>query len=352
MIPRTALPRLSLLLLVGCPALARAGDEFALPRGASAGGEQGDFRGEVVGVADGDTITVLREKASVKLRLQAIDCPEKDQPYGARAKLLTSELAFGKTVTVKVATRDQYGRLVAWVYLPGGKCLNEELLRAGLAWHYVHYDKSKQLAGLEAAARAARRGLWADASPTPPWDHRHAKRPRHGAPTPTPTPTPPPTSAPPTTPAPSSPERCERDDDCAFLPSICHRCAPCTPTARPVGSRREAERIESLRRRSRCASSPCPPCASEANWRGSRALCRSHRCTSDAQLATAASPGGATAPGGKPAAIGPLHGNVKAKVFHRPGCRDYACKHCTATFATAAEALAAGYRACGSCKPR
>ena len=134
-----------------------------------------EFTGKVVGVADGDTITVLHDKTQVKIRLQAVDCPEKAQPFGTKAKQFTSEMVFGKIVTVKVATKDRYGRTVAWIDV-GGKSLNEELLRAGFAWHYKQYDKSEKLAKLEQEARAAKRGLWADANPTPPWEWRHGKQ--------------------------------------------------------------------------------------------------------------------------------------------------------------------------------
>jgi micrococcal nuclease len=79
-----------------------------------------EFQGKVVGVADGDTITVLQGTTPVKIRLQAVDCPEKAQPFGTRAKQFTSEMVFGKVVTVKVATRDKYGRTVGWVY--GTQC--------------------------------------------------------------------------------------------------------------------------------------------------------------------------------------------------------------------------------------
>lgn len=55
----------------------------------------------------------------------------------------------------------------------GGKNLNQELVRAGMAWHYVRYaPKDKTLAKLEADARAALRGLWVDKAPIPPWDYR------------------------------------------------------------------------------------------------------------------------------------------------------------------------------------
>jgi micrococcal nuclease len=143
---------------------------------ASAARADEEFTGKVVGVADGDTVTVLRdEKTPVKIRLQAVDCPEKAQPFGQKAKQFTSEMVFGKVVTVKVATRDRHGGTFAWVSV-GGKNLNEELLRSGLAWHDKHHARTEKQAKLELEARAAKRGLWADARPTPPWEWRHGKK--------------------------------------------------------------------------------------------------------------------------------------------------------------------------------
>jgi len=60
------------------------------------------FSGKVVGVSDGDTISVMREGRAVKIRLNGIDCPEKGQDFGAKAKSFTSDACFGKPVTVKV----------------------------------------------------------------------------------------------------------------------------------------------------------------------------------------------------------------------------------------------------------
>src|SRR5262249_37832614 len=85
-----------------------------------------DFLGKVVGISDGDTITVLRDRSPVKIRLMGIDAPETGQDFGSRAKGVTSELAFGKVVTVHPRTRDRYGRIVADVALPDGRSLNQE----------------------------------------------------------------------------------------------------------------------------------------------------------------------------------------------------------------------------------
>ena len=142
---------------------------------AFAQGRAQSFLGRVVGVADGDTIDVLRESRPVRVRLHGIDCPERGQAFGRQARQYTSKLAFGRTVTVHVRGMDRYGRSVADVLLPDGISLNRELVRAGLAWHYVRYSADKTLASLESEARASPRGLWADARPVPPWEFRRER---------------------------------------------------------------------------------------------------------------------------------------------------------------------------------
>ena len=140
-------------------------------KGKAAKGEE--LRGEVVGVADGDTVTVLRGKEQVKVRLLGVDCPESSQAFGQRAKQFASERVFGKNVRVTVRDTDRYGRAVGEVFYSkdGAQvCLNAELVEAGLAWAYRHY--SMKYVPQEDAARAARAGLWADKDPVPPWDFR------------------------------------------------------------------------------------------------------------------------------------------------------------------------------------
>ena len=143
---------------------------------AFAQGRAQSFLGRVVGVADGDTIDVLRESRPVRVRLHGIDCPERGQAFGRQARQYTSKLAFGRTVTVHVRGMDRYGRFVTDVLLPEGSSLNRELVRAGLAWHYVRYSTDTTLARLESEARASRRGLWADACPVPPWEFRKERK--------------------------------------------------------------------------------------------------------------------------------------------------------------------------------
>lgn len=93
------------------------------------------FTGRVVGISDGDTISVLHNGKAEKIRLNGIDCPEKRQTFGQRAKQFTSKLAFGKDVTVNTFGHDRYRRTIGNVILPDGRMLNHELVKAGLAPH-------------------------------------------------------------------------------------------------------------------------------------------------------------------------------------------------------------------------
>lgn len=197
------------------------------------------FSGEVVGITDGDTITVMREGEAVRVRLDGIDSPERGQDFSQRAKAFTSALVFRQTVTVDVRDVDRYGRLVGRVFV-SAQDLSLALVQAGFAWHYTQYSSDGVLAAAEIQARAARSGLWAVTSPMPPWQFRNG-----GA---------------------------------------------------PAASATSATTDQSRSR-------------------------------------------------------GPYHGNVRSKVFHGPWCQHYACKNCTAEFATREEAIAAGYRPGGNCKP-
>ena len=136
-----------------------------------------EFTARVVGVTDGDTLTVLHDRRSATVRLLGVDAPEKRQAYGDRAKRFTADLAFDRTVTVRTSGRDRYGRLLGEVVLPDGRSLNQELVRAGYAWWFRRYSRDGRLARLEEEARAGRRGLWADQAPQAPWDYRiHGRR--------------------------------------------------------------------------------------------------------------------------------------------------------------------------------
>jgi endonuclease YncB( thermonuclease family) len=139
------------------------------------------IEGKVVGVADGDTITILDDqKVQHKIRLMGIDAPEKGQPFGDASKKSLSDLAFGQSVTVDFNKRDRYGRVIGKV-IRNGKDLNVEQIRRGLAWHYKQYQNEQELddrslyANEEYLAQKDHRGLWADKEPVAPWDFRKHK---------------------------------------------------------------------------------------------------------------------------------------------------------------------------------
>lgn len=154
-------------LLSGC-ALAC----FALTLGAASVARPSGFTPRVIGVADGDTITVLQNQQPLKIRLQGIDCPEGGQAFGSVAKRHLSDLVFGKDVTVTPTDMDRYGRTVADIAV-GGRDVGLAMVEAGLAWHFTRYSSDPRLAAAEREAREARRGLWRDPNPIPPWEYRH-----------------------------------------------------------------------------------------------------------------------------------------------------------------------------------
>ena len=131
-------------------------------------------------MADGDTITVLdANRQQNKVRLTGIDAPEKFQPFGNRSRQHLSALVHGRDVVVEWNKRDRYGRILGKV-LVGSVDANLEQIRAGLAWHYKQYEREQSredretYASAELDARTAKRGLWIDPAPIPPWEFRRA----------------------------------------------------------------------------------------------------------------------------------------------------------------------------------
>jgi len=131
----------------------------------------------VVGVADGDSITVLTPiNRQVLIRLYGIDCPEIGQAFGIKAKEFTSGLCFGMTIQYRLLGIDRFDRTVATVFLEDGRELNLEIIKAGFAWHHERYSKRQDYVSAEEEARRAGIGLWASKEPTPPWEWRRVRR--------------------------------------------------------------------------------------------------------------------------------------------------------------------------------
>lgn len=132
-----------------------------------------DLSRRVVRVSDGDTVTAVKNGIEVKIRLAEIDAPEKAQAYGAASTQSLSELCLNKNATLEDQGKDRYGRTLAKVRCDGIDA-NTEQVRQGMAWVYRKYaPKDSPLYAAENEAKMARRGLWADTDPLPPWEWRH-----------------------------------------------------------------------------------------------------------------------------------------------------------------------------------
>jgi len=138
--------------------------------------------GRVVGIADGDTLTLLdATNTQHKIRLSGIDSPEKGQPFGQACKKSLSDLAYDRVVAVESNKLDRYGRVIGKV-LVNGQDVNLEQVRRGCGWHYKKYQNEQILDdrlsynAAEESARARRVGLWTDLEPRPPWEWRKDSR--------------------------------------------------------------------------------------------------------------------------------------------------------------------------------
>jgi micrococcal nuclease len=159
---------------------------LAKPRGVSPEEERSQpirrelplIRGEVIGISDGDTITVLKDRKPLKIRLFGVDSPEMGQPFGKAARQYTSSQLFGREVRIAPRDYDQYGRVIGIVTLHNGTNFNEMLIREGFAWWYSYYaPRMEAFQEAELTARRAKRGLWSDTTrPLAPWLWRRTNR--------------------------------------------------------------------------------------------------------------------------------------------------------------------------------
>jgi len=139
------------------------------------------LEGRVVGISDGDTVTVLdASKTQFKIRLQGIDAPEKKQAFGNKSKEALSTWLFNKQVTVEYSKKDKYGRILGKILVDEVDA-NLEQIKSGMSWHYKKYQNEqsendrKLYAQAETQAREEKRGLWVVPDPVPPWEWRKAR---------------------------------------------------------------------------------------------------------------------------------------------------------------------------------
>lgn len=129
--------------------------------------------GKIIGIKDGDTVIVIdAAKKQFTLRLAEVDCPEKTQAFGTKAKQFTSNQVYLKQVKYEVIDTDRYGRSIAKIYYDDNKYLSAEILKNGFGWHYKEYSTSNELASFEQSARTEKKGLWTDPNPIYPSDFR------------------------------------------------------------------------------------------------------------------------------------------------------------------------------------
>jgi len=271
--------------------------------------------GKVVDVASGDTIAVLRGNKRVKIRLHGVDAPDKALPMGDKAKQFTKKRVLNKQVRIESVAKDSRGERARVYYttfegidhyedgsharVDVTRCLNEELVKAGLAWwDRKAAPKERRLATAEAAAKKARRGLWAGAA-------AGAVRPAADL---------------------VMRVRVER----IFINRL--------PRSR-LNHVVKTKVLEVLR----------------GAFSGKTFDFRLHSPARAGIKAGSVVFIGARKVGSgyivDDTSIGQLRGNVKSRVFHGPGCRHYRCKNCTAAFGTRKKAIGTGYRPCGICKP-
>lgn len=162
---RPTLHRLAFLLVVLAPPIITAAENES----------PSELVGKVVGVHDGDILTLLVDRRQYKVRLEGIDAPEIGQDFGARAKQALSKQCFGKSVRAKTYGRDRYGRTLGEVFVDG-QSANLRLVKEGMAWHYKKYSDSTELAEAETQAREKKLGLWSDPAAIPPWEFRVKKK--------------------------------------------------------------------------------------------------------------------------------------------------------------------------------
>ena len=150
--------------------------------GLAIGAHAEQFYGRVIVVIDGDTVLVLKRGHPLKVRLADIDAPEVAhpgrggqpsdfQPYGPESTAALKRMVLHKRVRVETLAIDKYGRTIALLY-DGKINVNEEMVRRGMAWEYSHYHSDRRFIALQQQAQQAKRGLWRQHDPTPPWQWR------------------------------------------------------------------------------------------------------------------------------------------------------------------------------------
>ena len=128
--------------------------------------------GTVVKIIDGDTFDLLtKEKNTIRVRMNGIDCPERKQDFYRVSKDALADYIFKKKVRLVTTGRDRNKRTIAVVFC-NGENINLAMIRNGYAWHYKKYSADTNFAKAEKQARIEKKGLWQMSNPVPPWEYR------------------------------------------------------------------------------------------------------------------------------------------------------------------------------------
>jgi endonuclease YncB( thermonuclease family) len=131
---------------------------------------------KVIGISDGDSFTVLFKNEPFKIRIHGIDAPERDMPFYKTSKGFLASLIFNKYVNLEITDKDKYQRFVADVYLNNQVNIGYEMIKKGMAWHYLKYSDDSKMTDYEQIARDFKIGLWQDNNPEAPWEFRKNQR--------------------------------------------------------------------------------------------------------------------------------------------------------------------------------
>jgi micrococcal nuclease len=138
-------------------------------------GEKDSIEGKVVAVEEGDRVVILAKHLPLTIRLIGIDAPEKGQRYWKQAREFSAQLALGQEVSVRDYAIASTGEVSGHVFLPDGRCLNEEVLQAGFAWWVDSEVEDRTFGFIEREARLSARGLWEAPNPVAPWKWRKTR---------------------------------------------------------------------------------------------------------------------------------------------------------------------------------
>ncbi len=134
------------------------------------------YVGQVNRVLDGDTVKFLPVGGTqITFRLEGVDAPESEQRFGQEAKEWLEKQTDKANARVEITSKDRYGRSLGNLFIDE-RWINQELVLAGLAWHYVKYNHDVRLAEAQNVARGKSLGLWVDARKVAPWDYRNGQR--------------------------------------------------------------------------------------------------------------------------------------------------------------------------------